>query len=121
MSRTSFQAGDIIFSKGEESKFVYFILEGEVVFIETGRRAVKGRLIGDVGVFTPDRRRTLSARCETNVDALFISSDELKQLYFQNPQFGFYLVQLLVGSMSGHIKALEERIDLLQAPNRTGV
>lgn len=111
MKRVSFRSGDIIFKKGETADRAYYILTGEVTFSETGRKAGTGRLIGDVGIFTPDKRRTLSCICDNDVQALYITYEEISQLYFQNPGFGFYLVQLIVSSMRHHIEVLEKRIE----------
>lgn len=53
-------------------------------------------MIGEIGLFSPDHQRTTSAICETEVEALTLAEDKVLQLYYQNPKFGFYLVQLVV-------------------------
>lgn len=55
-----------------------------------------GTMIGEIGLFSPDHQRTTSAICETEVEALTLAEDKVLQLYYQNPKFGFYLVQLVV-------------------------
>jgi CRP-like cAMP-binding protein len=52
-----------------------------------------------MGLFTEDGRRTMSVRCKTDVQAATITYDRFKELYFQNPQFGFYLLRLIVTRM----------------------
>ena len=38
-------------------------------------------------------------RCKTNVQTAMIDYDQFKELYFQNPQFGFRLVHLVVARL----------------------
>jgi CRP-like cAMP-binding protein len=38
-------------------------------------------------------------RCKTDVQTAKIDYDQFKQLYFQNPQFGFRLLHLIVARM----------------------
>jgi CRP-like cAMP-binding protein len=47
-------------------------------------------------VFTDAGRRTASAVCVSNVRLLVITYEQFEQLYFQNPEFGLYLVRLIV-------------------------
>ena len=47
----------------------------------------------------PDGLRIATARCKTNVEAARIDYDQFKQLYFQNPEFGFRLLHLIVGRL----------------------
>jgi CRP-like cAMP-binding protein len=43
----------------------------------------------------PDGCRTQTAIAKTECKLLSINEEELKQLYFQNPEFGWYLIQLI--------------------------
>jgi len=56
-------------------------------------------LLGEIGLFAPDGLRTATARCKTDVQAARIDYDQFKQLYFQNPEFGFRLLHLIVGRL----------------------
>jgi CRP-like cAMP-binding protein len=53
-------------------------------------------MIGEIGLFAPDHQRTTSAVCETDVVLLVLTEDKVLQLYYQNPRFGFFLVQLVI-------------------------
>ena len=53
-------------------------------------------MIGEIGLFAPDHERTTSAVCETSVVALMLTEDKVLQLYYQNPRFGFSLLQLVI-------------------------
>jgi hypothetical protein len=107
MKPKSFRAGDIIFCKGEIADGAFYLTFGRIRFPELDRTAEGGLLFGEIAMFTPGGTRTLSCLCETDVETLFITSDDLRQLYFQNPQFGFQLVRLIVGRLVGQIDTLE--------------
>src|SRR6202521_6213212 len=60
----------------------------------------KGTLLGEIGLFTRDGRRTMTARCKSDVQTAVIDYDRFKELYFQNPQFGFRLLHLVVARLN---------------------
>jgi hypothetical protein len=110
MRRKLFRSGHVIFSKGELAHSVYYLVAGRVRFPEIGAHTDCGVLFGEIGLFTPEQRRTLSCVCETDVEVLCMTNNELRELYFQNPEFGVQLVQLIVGRMKGQIDELERRL-----------
>jgi CRP/FNR family cyclic AMP-dependent transcriptional regulator len=91
-----FKAGDILMARGDYATAAYYIVSGEVEVIDVGRTLGKGTLLGEIGLFTPDGRRTRTIRCKTDVQAAVIDYDRFKELYFQNPEFGFRLLHLVV-------------------------
>ena len=110
MRRKSFTKGRTIFAKGEPAHGVYFIVSGQVHFPEVDEHAGSGLLFGEIAIFTDEGRRTLSCVCETDVEVLYMTNEELKELYFQNPEFGFHLVRLIVGRMKRQIDQLQAHV-----------
>jgi CRP-like cAMP-binding protein len=47
----------------------------------------------------------MTARCKTDVEAATIGYDLVKELYFQNPQFGFRLLHLIVARLQASSEA----------------
>jgi CRP/FNR family transcriptional regulator, cyclic AMP receptor protein len=94
-----FSAGDTIMERGEYATAAFYIVSGEVEIVEIGETFRTGTLLGEIGLFTPDGLRVATARCKTDVEAARIDYDRFKQLYFQNPQFGFRLLRLIVGRL----------------------
>src|SRR5271169_3333011 len=47
----------------------------------------------------PDGKRTKTVRCKTDVQTAVLDYDRFKELYFQNPQFGFRLLHLVVARL----------------------
>jgi CRP-like cAMP-binding protein len=107
MRRKSFTKGRAIFTKGEPAHGVYFIVSGQVHFPEVDEHAGSGLLFGEIAIFTHEGRRTTSCVCETDVEVLYMTNEELKELYFQNPEFGYHLVRLIVGRMKRQIDQLQ--------------
>jgi CRP/FNR family transcriptional regulator, cyclic AMP receptor protein len=96
MTRRHLARGDVLFRRGDPGSSMYLILAGSVRITELGIVLGPGALVGEMGVFGPDHRRTGTAVCETEVEIGSISDEQAKQLYYQNPAFGFHLFQLVV-------------------------
>jgi CRP/FNR family transcriptional regulator, cyclic AMP receptor protein len=94
-----FKAGAILMERGEYATAAYYIASGEVEVVEMKQIFGKGTLLGEIGLFTPDGRRTKTVRCKTDVETAVIDYDRFKELYFQNPQFGFRLLHLVVARL----------------------
>jgi CRP/FNR family transcriptional regulator, cyclic AMP receptor protein len=94
-----FKAGHILMHRGEYATAAYYIVSGQVEIIEINETFGRGTLLGEIGLFTPDGLRTMTARCKTDVETAVIDYDQFKELYFQNPQFGFRLLHLVVARM----------------------
>jgi CRP/FNR family cyclic AMP-dependent transcriptional regulator len=95
----NFKAGAILMERGEYATAAYYIASGEVEVVEMNQTFGKGTLLGEIGLFTPDGRRTRTIRCKTDVQTAVIDYDRFKELYFQNPQFGFRLLHLVVARL----------------------
>ena len=94
-----FKAGSMIMERGQYATAAFYIVSGEVEIVEINETFGKGTLLGEIGLFTPDGKRTMTVRCKTDVQTATIDYDQFKQLYFQNPQFGFHLLHLIVARL----------------------
>jgi hypothetical protein len=90
------KAGEVIFSKGETASEAYILVEGEVEIPEVGVKLAPGDIFGEMALFTLEGTRLASAVCNSEVLLLYITYEEFEQHYFQNPEFGLYLVRLIV-------------------------
>ena len=90
-------AGDILFRKGDPADRLYIIQDGRVRFTEIGKVMSDGEVFGEVGLFAPRNVRTLSARCDSDCRLHTITRQKVLELYYQNPQFGFFLMRLVSG------------------------
>ena len=97
-----YRAGDVMIERGDYATEAFYIVAGEVEVVEINESRGPGALLGEIGLFTPTGRRTMTVRCKTDVEAATIGYDQIKELYFQNPQFGFRLLHLIVARMQTH-------------------
>lgn len=66
-----------------------------------GRRRLEGvntttgpdSLIGDIALFSPDRKRTLKVVCETGCELDTMSHEQIALMSCQNPKRGFYFMR----------------------------
>ena len=99
MTRQKLEKGSVLFRRGDPASSMYLILEGSVRITELDVVLGPGALVGEMGVFAPDNRRTGTAVCESDVEVGAISDGKVMQLYYQNPAFGFYMFRLVLQRM----------------------
>ena len=80
-----FKADDIMMERGEYATAAFYIVSGEVEVEGVSQSLGKGTLLGEIGLFTPDGKRTKTVRAKTDVQTAMIDYDRFKELYFQNP------------------------------------
>jgi CRP/FNR family transcriptional regulator, cyclic AMP receptor protein len=102
MRPTRYKAGDIMMERGEYATEAFYIVSGEVELVEINQTRGAGTLLGEIGLFTPNGQRIMTVRCKTDVEAAKIGYDQIKELYFQNPQFGFKLLHLIVARLQSN-------------------
>lgn len=96
MQPRALKAGGRVFSKGDEASEAFALVEGRIVIPKRQVTLDPGVLFGEMALFTAAGRRTTSAVCASDVRLLVITYERFEQLYFQNPEFGHYLVRLFV-------------------------
>lgn len=99
MTRQRFAKGDTIFRTGEVAQSMCLLLSGSIRLVELGVVLGPSSLVGEMGLFTPDNRRTGTAVCETDVEIGSITDEKALLLYYQNPAFGLSLFKLVVRRM----------------------
>jgi len=109
MSRRACRAGEKIFSKGDVSSAMYFTVTGRYRLSENEQVVNPGEVIGELGLIAPDNKRTLTFECIADGELLTISYDSVKQLYFQNPKFGFDFLRLMSQRLFRDVAQLEEK------------
>lgn len=99
MERQRFRAGEVLFRKGDPSGQMFYVESGAVQLSELGIELGAGAVLGEIGLFTPERRRTSTVICKTDCGMRTVSADEAIRLYYQEPEFALYLVQLIAGRL----------------------
>jgi CRP-like cAMP-binding protein len=113
MKARRLRAGQTLFKKDDKAAHLYLLLEGEMVLVEIEKPLETGRIFGEIALFSPSGLRTMTARCITKCTVLQIHESTVKQLYYQNPSFGFHLIDLLAGRLSADVARAHDQIKRL--------
>ena len=95
MRHRSFKAGEVLFRRGEAADRLFYVASGELRMAEIGERIGPGELIGEIGLFSPEKKRTQTIVCETDSELYDMTDEMIFQLYYQNPKLGFFLMRLV--------------------------
>jgi CRP/FNR family cyclic AMP-dependent transcriptional regulator len=95
MTRRAFRAGDVLFRKGDRADEIFYIASGRVRIEEAGRILGPEELIGEIGLFSPENKRTQSVVCDTDGELYRMTGEMIYRLYYQNPKLGFYFMRLI--------------------------
>ena len=110
MTPKKYKAGDVLFRKGDVAKEMFLTVTGKFLVKEIGVELPPGRIMGELGFVDPKSRRTGTVECLEDGDVLTISYDKLLELYFQNPEFGYYFLRLTTERLSQNIGRLEQAL-----------
>lgn len=86
--------GTVLFSRGDHADALYFLEVGRIDLPEVDAVLETGSLLGEIGVFAEDGRRTASAICLTPVRLLRVPADRAWTVYFRNRSFAAHVLQL---------------------------
>ncbi len=104
------RAGQVLFRKGDRADRMYLLAQGEMELADIGVKMASGRIFGEIALFSPNKIRTHTVRCLTPCTVLVISYGTVKQLYFQNPAFGFHLIELLASRLGNDVERAERQL-----------
>jgi hypothetical protein len=110
MHKRSTKAGEIIFSAGDLAADMYYTVAGRYRLKEIDGEIAPGQVIGELGLVAPENRRTVTFECVEDGELLAIGYAQVKQLYFQNPKFGFYFLDLIAQRLFRDIQRLKAKI-----------
>lgn len=91
--------GTELFSKGDPAEIMYYIARGTIRIIEIDRICRAGDLIGEIALFTPERRRTATAICETDCVLFALTGKKATELSLEQPEFGLFLMRLITSRL----------------------
>jgi Cyclic nucleotide-binding domain len=114
MTPRKYKKGDVLFRKGDVAKEMFYTISGRFLVKEIGVELPPGRIMGELGFIDPKNRRTGTVESLENGEVLTITYDRLLELYFQNPEFGYYFLRLTTERLMQNIA----RLDASVAENR---
>jgi Cyclic nucleotide-binding domain len=107
MTERKYRKGDILMKKGDVADEMLLTVTGKFLVKEISVELPPGRLMGELGFLTPDNRRTATIECIEDGHVLTINYEKLLEIYFQNPQFGYYFLVLTSQRLLENIARLE--------------
>src|ERR1700712_1929771 len=114
MTERKYRKGDVLFKKDDVADEMLLTVTGMFLVKEISVEVPPGRLMGELGFLTPDNRRTATIKCTEDGQVLSITYEKLLEIYFQNPQFGYYFLVLTSQRLLENIS----RLDGIVAQNR---
>jgi CRP-like cAMP-binding protein len=86
---------------------MFYTVTGKFLVAEIGVELPPGRIMGELGFLSPKNKRTQTVKCIEDGEVLSITYDKLLELYFQNPEFGYYFLRLTSERLMQNIARLE--------------
>ena len=115
MAERQFRKGDLLFAKGETADEMFYIISGRYALVESGIEIEPGHLVGELAMLAPDNRRTATLECIEAGKVLSITYEQVEELYYQNPTFGFYFLRLATARLFDNVGRLEGELAKRQA------
>ena len=110
MSARAVTRGAVLFRKSDPADEMFYVVTGRYRLVESGIAIAPGAIVGELGLLAPGHRRTQTFQCIEAGELLRITYDQVRQLYFQNPKFGFYFLQLTTRRLFENLARLEDEL-----------
>ena len=119
MTERRYRRGDRLYKKGDAAAEMSLTVTGKFLVKEIDVEIPPGRIIGELGFLTPNNRRTMTIECTEDGQVLSITYERLLEIYFQNPQFGYYFLVLSSQRLLENISRLEAALAQEKAARQT--
>lgn len=96
MHLSRYKAGEVLFRKGDIAKEIIYVADGRLKLPDINHDIGPGELIGEIGLFSPEKVRTMTVVCETDCELYKMTDEMMHRLYYQNPKLGFFFMRLIV-------------------------
>jgi hypothetical protein len=111
MNRRKYRTGELLFRKGDAANEMFFTVSGKFLVKEIAIVLPAGKILGELGFLSPGNRRTATVECIETGEVLAITYDKLLEIYFQNPEFGYYFLRLSSERLLQNVAHLEAIIE----------
>lgn len=99
MHRRTVAAGTTLWRKGDAATEMLYLESGTLRLAEYDEAVQPGALVGEIGLFAPDNRRTLTLEAASDCVVYSLTAEEMALLYYQNPKLGFHVMRLIVARL----------------------
>jgi hypothetical protein len=115
MTKRKVRKGEVLFHKGDAAEEMFLTVKGMFLVKELNIEISPGRIFGEMGLLTPGNRRTQTVECIKAGHVLAITYDKVRELYFENPEFGFHFLRLTSERLLQNVARLEGLLAQRQA------
>jgi CRP/FNR family transcriptional regulator, cyclic AMP receptor protein len=118
MTHRRFRAGETLIRKGEPADRLFYLDRGEAEVVEIGKTVSSGSVLGEIGIFARDQRRTATVVCVTDCEIYELSESKTKELYYQDPSFGYAVFQIVITRLLENMNAFPQPASLAPSAPR---
>jgi len=114
MKKESFKKGEYLFHKGDKADRMYYLKKGALRLIELDLVMTADNVIGETGILSPRKERTISVVCEEDSEIFTLEEHEAVDLFNEKPSLVFELIQISIHRTIGNLAvtvAEKERIE----------
>ncbi len=104
MSRRFVKSGQVLMTKGDKADRMYYLVNGRMEIRELGKILEPGAVLGEIGIFARDQKRTATVVCVSDCELYEMSESKAKQLYFQDRSFGLAVLQLIIARLMENMR-----------------
>jgi len=98
------KAGEVLFRKGDVADEIVYVASGKLKLQGTDHFIGPGELIGEIGLFSAEKVRTMTVVCDTDCELYQMTDAQIYRLYYQNPKLGFFFMRLIVERLLRDVK-----------------
>lgn len=99
MTRRQVKAGTTLWHQGDKATEMLYLESGELKLLEYDEIIGPGSLVGEIGLFVPDNRRTRTIVCVTDCTLYGLSGEAMALLYYENPKLGYHVMRVIVARL----------------------
>ncbi|MGY8664753.1 cyclic nucleotide-binding domain-containing protein [Bradyrhizobium sp. UFLA05-109] len=110
MTERKYRHGDTLFKIHDPANEMFLTVTGKFLVKEINIEIPPGRLMGELGFLTPNNQRTGTVECIEDGQVLTITYERLLEIYFQDPQFGYYFLVLASQRLLENISRLQDQL-----------
>lgn len=110
-SRRRHQPGEIVFRQGDAADYLLLIHSGRYHLVEGGFDVLPGNITGEVGFVAHHHRRAMTLMCVEAGTAGQVSYSDIKQLFFQNPRFAYFFLQLVGSRIADRLADVRDELE----------
>jgi CRP/FNR family cyclic AMP-dependent transcriptional regulator len=104
MAHRRVRAGETLMRKGEQADRLFYLFHGQIEVVEVRKTLSSGTVIGEIGVFARHQQRVATVVCLTDCELYELSASKAKELYYQDPAFGYAVLQTVIARLTENME-----------------